>query len=353
MQDKPIFTFQWHITDECDQRCKHCYLFAENGSIPIVQMPWEQMLSTVETCEQMCESLRREPYFYLTGGDPILHPDFWRLAELLHERGHKWCVLGNPFHLTDDVCQRLADLGCRKYQLSLDGMQKTRDEMRKPGSFDATLAAIPLIQNAGMWANLMSTVSSMNADELPDMIDLAAELGVDVFAFSRYCPTSGQRRDEFHMEPSEYRELLLRCQERIDAHAAAGAHTEFQLKDHLWKLLLWEQGRWQIPDGAVPGMIYDGCHCGIAHMTILPSGDVYACRRMESKVGSLLDESAEKVFLGDAMEAHRDFKSFSKCSSCELWGWCRGCPAVAAGYTGDMYSPDPQCWHEAEEEAVA
>ena len=22
------FSFQWHITDECDQRCKHCYIFS-------------------------------------------------------------------------------------------------------------------------------------------------------------------------------------------------------------------------------------------------------------------------------------------------------------------------------------
>lgn len=25
------FSFQWHITDECDQRCKHCYIFSGNG----------------------------------------------------------------------------------------------------------------------------------------------------------------------------------------------------------------------------------------------------------------------------------------------------------------------------------
>lgn len=24
---KQYFSFQWHITDECDQRCKHCYIF--------------------------------------------------------------------------------------------------------------------------------------------------------------------------------------------------------------------------------------------------------------------------------------------------------------------------------------
>ena len=28
---KQYFAFQWHITDDCDQRCKHCYIFAENN----------------------------------------------------------------------------------------------------------------------------------------------------------------------------------------------------------------------------------------------------------------------------------------------------------------------------------
>lgn len=347
MNDKAPFTFQWHITDECDQRCKHCYLFAEDGSIPIKQASWEDMQHVVDSCEDMCRNFNREPYFYLTGGDPILHPDFWRLVELLHARGHKWCILGNPFHLTAEVCEKLASLGCRKYQLSLDGLEETHDSMRKPGSFQSTVDAIPLIKNAGMWANVMSTVSSANASEIPDIIDLVAQLEVDVFAFSRYCPTSGQARDEFHMEPHAYRELLLRCQERIEANRAAGCHTEFQLKDHLWKLLLFEQGKLTIPQNNEDGMIYDGCHCGIAHMTILPDGEIYACRRMESAVGNIFHESAEEVFLSEEMEQYRDFDRFEKCTRCELFGWCRGCPAVASGYTGgNMYAPDPQCWKE-------
>lgn len=28
---KPYFAFQWHITDECDQRCQHCYIFSEDA----------------------------------------------------------------------------------------------------------------------------------------------------------------------------------------------------------------------------------------------------------------------------------------------------------------------------------
>lgn len=339
---KPSFAFQWHITDECDQRCKHCYLFAEDACAPLNSMPFDKMMQIVDEATAMCGHLALEPYFYLTGGDPILHPDFWRLAEELHVRGCRFAVMGNPFHLTEDVCARLAGLGCKKYQLSLDGMRKTHDSLRRPGSFDATLDAISLIRNAGIWCAVMTTVSSMNRGEIPDLIDLAAERGVDVYAFGRYCPTSGQKADEFHIEPADYRRFLLRCQNRIDAHKDSG--TTFQLKDHLWTLLLYEQGRFTIPTTAQEDLIYDGCHCGISHMTILPDGDVYACRRMESGVGNAFERPLEDIFLGGEMERYRCFDKFEKCSKCELGGWCRGCPAVAAGYTGDMYAPDPQCW---------
>ena len=26
-----FFAFQWHILDDCDQRCKHCYIFSEEN----------------------------------------------------------------------------------------------------------------------------------------------------------------------------------------------------------------------------------------------------------------------------------------------------------------------------------
>lgn len=77
------FAFQWHITDECDQRCKHCYIFSGEGCKELKSMTWKQMQEVVANCEDFCKVYHREPYFYITGGDPILHPDFWKLMVLL------------------------------------------------------------------------------------------------------------------------------------------------------------------------------------------------------------------------------------------------------------------------------
>lgn len=46
---KQYFSFQWHITDECDQRCKHCYIFSEDACKHLDAMSWEQMQDTFST----------------------------------------------------------------------------------------------------------------------------------------------------------------------------------------------------------------------------------------------------------------------------------------------------------------
>lgn len=60
--------------------------------------------------------------------------------------------MGNPFHLTAEACRRMRALGCSKYQMSLDGLRKTHDGFRKPGSSGCTLSKIPLINASGMQA---------------------------------------------------------------------------------------------------------------------------------------------------------------------------------------------------------
>ena len=196
-----------------------------------------------------------------------------------------------------------------------------------------------------MWANVMTTASSRNMAEICDLIDLVAELGVDVYAFGRYCPTSGQRAQDYHMEPLEYRALLVECQGRIARQRERGVRTYFYPKDHLWRLLEWEQGSFVVPKGADPHVAHDGCHLGSGHLTILPTGEVYACRRMESSVGNVGTETLTDIYFGDRLAGYRRVGRYEKCAGCPLHGWCRGCPAVAFGYTHNRYAPDPQCWY--------
>jgi radical SAM/SPASM domain protein of ACGX system len=343
---KPYFSFQWHITDECDQRCKHCYIFAENNCKAIDFMTFEQMQETLENCLDFCEVYGRQPYFYLTGGDPILHPDFWKLLSLFKEKNIPFTILGNPFHLNDEVCRKLKEYGCQKYQVSLDGLEPLHDWFRKPGSYQTTLEKVACINKAGIRSVIMTTVSGTNIDQVPAIVDAAVEAGVDIFSFARYCPTSEEK--DTGMSPQQYRDLLACLDQKFKDYEAAGCKTYFNKKDHLWTLYDYEKGTFKIPENADPNLIYGGCNCGNAHLTILPTGDVYACRRVQnSKVSNVFEDRLADVWVSE-MEAYRDYDKFKKCSKCELKAWCRGCPAVASGKDGDFYAEDPQCWKEVE-----
>ncbi|MDE7230549.1 MAG: radical SAM/SPASM domain protein, ACGX system [Oscillospiraceae bacterium] len=337
------FSFQWHITDDCDQRCKHCYIFSENNCKTLESMDRQQLEDTFYNCLDFCKVYDRLPYFYITGGDPILHPDFWELLKLLKKYEIPFTILGNPFHLNDVVCRELKSLGCEKYQLSLDGMRETHDWFRKPGSFDITLEKLDCIKKAGIRAVVMTTVSGTNIEEIPDIIDTVANKA-DVFAFARYCPTSGEK--DTNIEPLRYRELLQLCDKKFKEYEAQGCTTYFNKKDHLWTLYEYETGEFKIPENADKDMIYGGCNCGNCHLTILPNGDIFACRRVQnSKVGNVFEDRIADVWVCE-MEQYRDYDKFEKCSKCELKAWCRGCPAVTSGKDGNFYAADPQCWKE-------
>ena len=343
---RPYFSFQWHITDDCDQRCKHCYIFSENTCKKIDSMSWEQMLDTFYNCLDFCTVYNRRPYFYITGGDPILHPYFWNLLRLLKTSDIPFTILGNPFHLNDEVCARLKAYGCRKYQLSIDGLRKTHDWFRKPGSFDCTLEKIACLNRAGVRSVVMTTVSGTNIDEVPGIIDAVVEAGANVFAFARYCPTSEEKDTD--IAPLRYRKLLADCDAKFKAYEKAGCKTYFNKKDHLWTLYAYETGAFKLPENMRDGMIYGGCNCGNCHMTILPTGDVFACRRVQnSRVGNVFTDRLADLWVGE-METYRDYTKFKKCAKCELLPFCRGCPAVASGSSGDFYAEDPQCWKELE-----
>ena len=169
---KRYFSFQWHITDECDQRCKHCYIFSENPNLKTQSVNFDGMKKILANCFKFCDTFERIPYFYITGGDPILNKDFWNLLNELKKHDIQFAILGNPFHLDAEICNRLRELGCDKYQMSIDGVQNTHDKLRKPGSFDCTLSKIDLLKQAGICSVIMTTVSSLNFKELPEIIDI-------------------------------------------------------------------------------------------------------------------------------------------------------------------------------------
>ncbi|WP_081779677.1 radical SAM/SPASM domain-containing protein [Pseudobutyrivibrio sp. MD2005] len=342
---KRVNAYQWHITDECDQRCKHCYLFAEDARLKCVSTSWEQLMHTLDQVTEDSAKHLGYPTLAISGGDPILHPRFWDFAEELHTRGIAWLIMGNPFHLSTEVVKRLRQLGCYKYQMSLDGLEEFHDKLRKPGSFKATIDAVRYFKEAGMYVQFMATASKQNLDDILKCMDVAAECGVQSFTFARYCATSPEKAKEEYPSPEEYRDFLLKYYNKRKEFKKAGIRTEFGLKDHLFTLLQYELGDFEVPEYSKsnPDRICDGCHLGQG-VAILANGDIMACRRMESVIGNMKTDNLAMVRESNLAQSYREVKNIKKCKDCELLNWCRGCRAVGYNATGDLQAEDPMCW---------
>lgn len=340
IRSMPKFSLQWHITDRCDQRCKHCYIYSRGEDALCNEMKIDDLKAIFHDFTDTCERMHRRPSFVITGGDPLLYPHIWEFLNLFKENGIHFIILGNPFHLSESVAAHLYDLGCTCYQMSLDGLRETHDNIRMPGSYETTLSKIPIINASGMKSSIMATVSKTNMGEIPALVEVLHEHHVSSFGFNRYCPAPG---DEMLLPTAiEYREFLSKMWEEFNRFKNSDTH--FILKDHLWKLFLYEKGL--LNTDYDENIIMDGCHCGITHMTVLPDGKVYACRRSDTLVGQVPEQSLYDIFLGQEMDAYRDYSKFEKCGKCELLRYCRGCPSVAKCMWGSFYSPDPQCWKD-------
>lgn len=347
----PFFTVQWHVTALCDQACQHCYMVHDRVSYEREirnELSLENCKLVIDSLMSFCELASARPAINFTGGDPLLRHDFFEILEYASAKNVRLSVMGNPFHLNAENITRMQRMRVSSYQVSLDGMEKIHDSLRMSGSFSATVDAIKFLKKWGMRTVVMFTLTKKNCKDLPDVMRLVDSLEVDAFAFARMArnPTIDTiiSPEDTEFTPSEYRELLVNIQELTERLKAAGSKTKFSLKDHLWKLLLYEQGKLKLEPNP-GGQICSGCHVGGSNLTILADGTVFACRRFNSPVGKVPEQSILEVFTSDKLDFYRKVENFGRCAKCPLLYHCRGCPAVAYGASGgNFYAADPQCW---------
>ncbi len=339
------FYAQWHITASCDQRCKQCYMFDSPTYKDEIknQQDFQGFKKIFNNFLDFCHKLNVEPHIVFTGGDPLLHSECMLFFKYCFENKVPFSILGNPYHLNQKNVDLLKKYGITSYQMSLDGLEKTHDFFRKKGSFNETIKKFNLLKENNIKSVCMFTLSKINKDELIPLINFINNK-VDVFDFSRLVPTgSGSKLKDEMINSKEYRQLLLNILDQYLNFVETNTSTTFGRKDHLWKLLYSELGLLNI--FPKEDIVYDGCHAGITHITILSDGKILLCRRLPIILGNALYDSIYDVFIYNSkINKFRKVEKRKKCKNCELLRFCRGCPAIGWALTGDMFAEDPQCW---------
>lgn len=342
-----FFTIQWHVTAKCPNKCAHCYLQESEGYKSEIknELSLEKCFKIIDDFSVMTTAWGLQGRINFTGGDPLLKDEMIKLIDYAHDHNILMGILGNPELLDDKTVVCLKDHGVTSYQLSIDGMKETHDRLRRKGSFEKTLEGIRLLNKYNLRSVVMFTLSKENINDLISVINLVAKEKVSIFDFARIVPIgNGVQFKEQQIKPEEYRSLLLRVLEEYRRLKSNGCNTYFGRKDHLWRLLYKELG-------LLPALsedretIFHGCSIGIHFLTIVADGTVYPCRRLPIKIGEVPKQKLRDIFIGSAeLNKMRQVERLEKCSKCDLLQYCRGCPAVAYGTSGNYFSADPQCW---------
>lgn len=328
------FYFQWHITEKCNLRCKHCY---HERYASLHELSLRELITVADKIDAALEKWNKKGTLSITGGEPFVVKD--KMMSLLRHfeslpSVYHYDILTNGWFIDRAVLEALGKLEkLRRVQLSLEGASREmNDRIRGKGSFDAAIRAIRLLKEHEFQVAVMMTISNINKHEIEPLIGLLEREGVDTFAAERFVPEGrGANLEEEYLTRDGTREIF----DSIHSLAMKHEKPRILLYRPLFALL----------DGDDP-TVGAMCSAGTNSLTIMHDGNVYPCRRLPISLGNALTDSFYRIWYTSPMlwNIRNTHNLNGKCSDCELLALCRGCRAMAYAATGDYLAEDPQCW---------
>ena len=320
------FSLQWHLTQACDLHCRHCYDRSSRGTLPL-----DKALVVLDDLRSFCRSRSVKGHVSFSGGNPLLYPDFTDLYRAAVDRGLGVAILGNP--TSREVLQELIDIETPSfYQVSLEGLPEHNDYMRGEGHFDRVIAFLSLLKELDIYSMVMLTLTRDNMEQVIPLTELLRDK-VDSFTFNRLAMV-GEGANLLSVDPGDFRGFL---EEFI---LAAKDNSSLRLKDNMFNIIRHEKGR-----DLFRGCAGFGCGAAFSFITLLPDGEVHACRKFPSPVGNILKQSLGEIFDSPAAERYR--QGCESCKGCAIRPACGGCLAVGHGQGLDIFTErDPYCFKE-------
>jgi MoaA/NifB/PqqE/SkfB family radical SAM enzyme len=162
------FFLQWNITDRCNLTCAHCY-----RDEPVAELGRDDLVRVLEGFAQFLGQIGRHGRVMLSGGEPLTSPHLYDLAEASRRLGLPVRVLSNGTLIDAEVARRLADLGVRAVQVSIEGPRDAHDRVRGEGSFERALDGMRALKAEGLEVTLAFTLTADNRSSLPAVTRIA------------------------------------------------------------------------------------------------------------------------------------------------------------------------------------
>lgn len=325
----------WEVTAACNLACEYCRASASAS-------PARAELSTkeAEAFIDQVEPLR--PMLILSGGEPLLRPDIFHLAEYARSRGIRVSLATNGTLLTPEAVERIRGAGIMRVSVSLDGPgPEVHDASRGQGSFDLAVRGIGNLRGEVDF-QINMTVTRANKNEVSATMDLAEELGAVAFHLFFLVPT-GRGRVEDLVTPNEQDEILRQV-------AGEGRRRKIEVKvtcapqyGRVVREVLTEAER--------KGIMGSACLAGTNFVFVSRTGDVSPCGYLPIVAGNVREESFPEIWESSPVFSDlRRRELLGRCGGCSYRRVCGGCRARAYAATGDYLESDPLCSYDPAEE---
>ena len=342
----------WNLIRRCNLTCKHCYSISADKDFA-GELSKDEVFAVMDDLKAF-----KVPAVILSGGEPLLRPDFFEIARRSKELGFYTALSSNGTLIDAAMMKKIIPIDFGYVGISLDGLGRTHDKFRRmEGAFDKSLAAIRLCRLAGLKVGVRFTLTQDNFCDLPGLLKLIEDEGVDRFYFSHlnYAGRGNKNRkdDAHHRMTREAMDLLF---DTCWDYQQRGLQKEFTTgnndADGVY-LLLWV--RRNFPDRAahIEAKLrqWGGNASGVNVANIDNLGNVHPDTMWwHHTLGNVRDRPFSQIWpdttdplLAGLKQSPRPVKG--RCGSCAYLSICNGNTRVRAQQlTGDPWAEDPGCY---------
>ena len=169
----------WNLLRRCNLACKHCYTTSADIDFP-GELTTEEIFSVMEDLRAF-----KVPVLILSGGEPLLHPDIFKISQRAKDMGFYLALSSNGTRITAHNIEQIAAMNYHYVGVSLDGMPATHDRFRRmQGSFDEALRGIQLCLDKGIKVGIRFTLTQDNYADFPALLQLMDDYAIDKFYLS-------------------------------------------------------------------------------------------------------------------------------------------------------------------------
>jgi len=313
------------LTYRCNEKCVHCYLDHEDyGEMTGVEI--------FEVLEQLAEA--GTLFLTFSGGEIFLRGDFFDILERSRSLHFDLSLKTNALLITAARAARLRALGVHRVQISVySNDPAVHDAITlAPGSLERTLAAIPLLKEAGIPVKLACPLMRQNLLAYRGVMALAERLGVTYVFDMTITPMIDGNTSILKHRVSGSELLPVMQDPALHPRRLSEPGAECSSSDPVLG---------SVTSSGMESGAYDDIPCSAGHNScyISPYGDVYPCVQMPLPAGNLRRQRFSEIWEGSSafarVRAIRE-SQLPVCSVCPIQKYCERCPGLALMEGADL-----------------